>query len=720
MRESLEDLLALPALDEQEELFSYAAPQTTVASSVDTPVARVHVEAPHFHLDHTFDYLVPERLDAQARPGMRVKVRLGHSQYFGYIIERVAASAHSASLTPLLAVQGKVPALSAGIYPFMREVTLRGLCLFKDCLSLGNVHRHARAEKAFLERFGSWEGALEEGREIAARWRAQEECAGEQASSWRAYLTHGLYENDLLIRCVNEYLGAGRQVIVVLPTMRQAQRAFATLEEHFPGISCLYSSGLAHEERYTAFLQMTSGVARIAVGTRSAVWAPGPDIGAIIVIDEASPHLREQRSPYLSARDLARIRCEVATGGWVGESNDLLASTGPADLITMAPYLSEEVAQLIRHHGMVLVDRRKAEGPRLSLPEQWARHVPSLGGRIPSGAFELVRHGLTTGPVLIVVPFHGYASVLACDHCATLATCPECSGMLAIPGRGMAPQCVRCGHRVHSWACTQCHRNVLVARRIGSARTAQEIGHAFPGVSVFLASPRGEESPVRIDATPRIVVATAGSEIEVEGGYSAALVLDSRFLQGFALGNETQFVRRAALICGLVRPASQGGHIMFVGGADHDLAAILARGDLECYAFTALDEREVAGLPPSSVWFSFTGRREAIRQFIAYARRELERIPVDGIEGSDVSPGADLFSAGENQVPVEALLAGGVHNFTAATSLAGPVKVSEADERVFLRCADRHWHACGEALRKAYSDFRLLGEGLHREVNPRM
>src|SRR5690606_18696756 len=103
---------------------------------------------------------------------------------------------------------------------------------------------------------------------------------------------------------------------------------------------------------------------------------------------------------------------------------------------------------------------------------------------LPEAAHRTLRAGLEVGPVLVQVPRAGYLPVVACARCRALAHCPRCAGTLAVASSGSAPGCTWCGSLAPGWRCAECGHGGLRSARVGSSRTAEELGRAFPGVRV--------------------------------------------------------------------------------------------------------------------------------------------------------------------------------------------------------------------------------------------
>ena len=108
---------------------------------------------------------------------------------------------------------------------------------------------------------------------------------------------------------------------------------------------------------------------------------------------------------------------------------------------------------------------------------------PSGHMRIPPPAHKLLARGLEHGPVLIQAPREGYVPVTACVDCGSLARCQECSGPLSLSGAGML-SCNWCGKTNPNYHCPECGSARIRSRKVGARRVGEELGRAFPGVTV--------------------------------------------------------------------------------------------------------------------------------------------------------------------------------------------------------------------------------------------
>jgi primosomal protein N' (replication factor Y) len=161
----------------------------------------------------------------------------------------------------------------------------------------------------------------------------------------------------------------------------------------------------------------------------------------------------------------------------------------------------------------------------------------------------------------------------------------------------------------------------LRASVVGATRTAEELGRAFPGAVVRI-SGRGSGVLATVPGGPAVVVATPGAEPVAEGGYGAALLLDSWALLGRAdlrAGEET--LRRWMNAATLVRA---GGPVVVAADAGHAVVQALVRWDPAWLAERELADRRELGFPPATRMASLAGSPAALAEFL-----EAARLPAD-------------------------------------------------------------------------------------------
>lgn len=635
-------------------------PSLTPAATL--PVARVCVDLAPPHLDRTFEYLVPESLDEAARPGVRVKVRFAGQDVDGWLLERVADAEHTGRLLPLRRVVSAEPVLAPQVARLARAVAERWAGTTADVLRLAVPPRHARVEAE--NRVDDAEAARAPLAPVEpTAWAAYRGGAafcrhvadgGAPRAVWSALRGVGADRWSVAVaQAAAACVRGGRGALVVVPDGRDVARVCAALAE--VGLTALSDGGtvvrLVAEDgpaaRYRAFLAALRGTARVVVGTRASAFAPVADLGLAVVWDDGDGQHAEPRAPYPHVREVLALRSEL-------EGCALLV--GAHGRTVEAQHLVETgwAREVAAERGVV-----RAVTPRVRAltSVELAREGPAAAARLPGPAWRAMRDALAAGPVLVQTPRAGYVPVLACGRCRAAARCPTCHGPLGLTAGGGAPSCGWCGRLATGWHCAECGASALRSVRVGSERTAEELGRAFPGVTVRVSGARAAGGVLAdVPDRPALVVATPGAEPVPPSGYAAAVLLDAAVASaGTRLGAESDAVRRWLAAAALVRPAGEGGQVLLVGDGLVRPTQALVRWDPAGLASRELAERAELRLPPAVRVAAVTGTRDAVAAVLA--RLDLPDVEVLGpvpVEPADAAPALEPEVRALLRVPVTA------------------------------------------------------------------
>ena len=577
------------------------------------PIARVLPMLPLPHLDREFDYLIPRELDADARPGVRVRVRFSGRLVDGFLLSRTAASDHPGRLGWLDRVVSPEQVLTDEIAALADEVATRYAGTRADVLRLAVPPRHARVE-AETPVETSPPAAPDVDRQAWARYRFGEHfldaLAGGRSprAAWQAL--PGEDWPRRLAELAALTAAGGRAAVIVVPDQRDLDRVLTACEavagaERVVGLS----AGLGPAVRYRRWLSTLRGTARIVVGTRASVFAPTPDLGLLVVWDDGDDLHAEPRSPYPHSREVAVLRAHAAgaavvLGGHARTAEtQALVDSGWAHDLTAPREIVREWAPKVT----ALADSDQA----------LARDPAARAARIPAIAFAAARAALGAGRgVLVQVPRRGYVPALACGKCRAPARCRHCNGPLALPTAGgpdgaAIPACRWCGVADAIHRCHVCGARSLRAVVVGAGRTAEELGRAFPGVPVVTSG--GTDVKVAAPDGPVLVVSTVGAEPIAPGGYGAALLLDGWALLGRAdLRAAEETLRRWLAASSLVRPFRDGGQVVVVADSGIPTVQALVRWDPVGHARSQLDERAEVGFPPTVHMAAIDGSAAAV------------------------------------------------------------------------------------------------------------
>ncbi|OMH26051.1 hypothetical protein BKD30_05640 [Tersicoccus phoenicis] len=635
-------------------------------------IARVVVDSPLPHLDRPFDYRIPAVMSDAVTVGCRVTVRFSGRIRSGFVVERVREPDPEGRLAELQRVDSSLPVLTPEVLDLARAVAARYAGVTWDVLRAAIPSRVAAVEKSLelppeLLRWtgddptagpadvpaadvsapesavaapdvpGSGDGVPASDGGTApdaafsryphgAAFLAHLRAGGTPRAVLDAAPGHGPHAwPDLLAAAVVACHASGRGAVVVVPDLRDLARLEATLTGRLPdGAVVRLSADDGPTPRYRNYLALRFGTARVAIGARSAAWAPVRDLGLLCCWDDGDDLHVEPRAPYQHSREVLLLRAG-RTGAGV-----LLA--GSSRSTEAQRLVSTGWAQPLSPDR----DTRRRTAPRvISTADsvQSARDPLARVARLPQLAHQTARAALARGPVLVQVARTGYAPALSCQRCRQPARCAHCAGPLAVTGQHAPPVCRWCHRRAAAYACPVCGGTAPRMVAAGALRTADELGRAFPQVPVISSS--GDHVRTEVPDEPALVVATSGAEPVPAAGYAAALLLDGdAMLERESLRAAEETVRRWFGAAGLVRSAAEGGVVVVTAGESAAVAA-LVRWDAAGFAEREYALRRELALPPAVRVAAATGTPDSVRDLLERAElpegcRVIGPVPVAG------------------------------------------------------------------------------------------
>lgn len=440
------------------------------------------------------------------------------------------------------------------------------------------------------------------------------------------------------VRAASRTLSTGESVLWLVPDHRELAVLAAVLDELVadPGLSARLLPGSAESDgpgtspgldsylvlnsdqspadRWTNWLRGHLGDASLLIGTRAACFAPLPDLGLIICLEDENQNYLDQHAPYPHAREVCLLRSNLQNTG----------------LLFLSSSRSPEIQRLCEIGWLAEASpdpaRRRAGAPLVFVPDE--ERDAFAWQRIPSRAFALIQQALRPrapkgsrgneatarpGPVLIQVPRGGYYPVFACARCQEVARCPRCEATLSTQSEIGPFACRKCGHHCETFTCGRCRSHQVRSIVRGRSRTVEELRRAMPGVEILESG--GDSIPVAVDDSPRIVVATTGAEPYALGGYATAVLLDSLW-PGPWMRSSDESVSRRLRAASLVRSREDGGAV-WLGDPDEAIRSALVAFDPVGYMSRQLVDRHELGFPPFRRIVEFRGSASDIDVVLA-------------------------------------------------------------------------------------------------------
>ena len=439
----------------------------------------------------------------------------------------------------------------------------------------------------------------------------------------------GSGKTEVYLHAIADCLARGKQALVLVPEIGLTPQTLARFRARLGVPVHALHSGLSDGERARTWAAFARGEARVAVGTRSAVFLPLREPGLIVIDEEHDGSFKQLDGIRYHARDFALVRAKAL------DVPVLLGSATPS-------LESLRNAQAGRYAHLHLKRRAgQAQPPRVRVLD--VRKRPLQAGLSP----ELIEriHGelRAGGQVLVFKNRRGYAPVLLCHDCGWTAHCPRCSTPLkgtpmTVHGGGRRLQCHHCGtRRPAPDACPDCGGLALQSQGAGTERIEESLAARFPEFPV-LRIDRGstqkrdalENLLKEFGTTPGVLV---GTQMLAKGHDLPNLTLVA--VVGIDEGLfSADFRAREKLAQLLIQVAGRAGRadkpgevVLQTHHPDHELLHTLLSGGYPAFAEVELAQREAADFPPFAHMALIRAEAqqvEAANAFLALARREFE------------------------------------------------------------------------------------------------
>jgi len=419
------------------------------------------------------------------------------------------------------------------------------------------------------------------------------------AGSFAAFVLRGATgsgKSEVYLQCAARTLARGQSALVLVPEIALTPQLVERFRRRLPAPIVVLHSGLTDAERLDAWRLAHGGHARIVLGTRSAVFAPVPRLGLIVVDEEHDSSYKQQESGCrYSARDLCVARADQARVPVV------LGSATPA-------FETLHNLERGRYQGLTLPRREdQPEAPRLALVDLRA-HAVSQGLATP--VIEAIRRHLAAGAqVLVFINRRGYAPTLLCTACGWIAQCHQCDARLTVHRSAAQLRCHHCGAIEDLPArCRRCGHMVKPVGQ-GTERVEETLQGLFPAETLIRLDRDTATGPAALEARMRSVRSgearmLVGTQIVTKGhhfpGIALAVVLNAD--QGLFSTDFRAAERLAQTIVQVAgragRQHSRGEVLIQTEYPDHPLLQSLLAGGYDGFAEAALRERAAARWPP--------------------------------------------------------------------------------------------------------------------------
>lgn len=500
---------------------------TPLMSEVHAFVAQVAVPLP---IPTVFSYTIPDTLKERARPGVRVTVPFRNTEITGYIVEREqvlaakdapfsggrrakgekpgfppSAIRHSPSgkLKPLLAVLDDQPVLSLKMLELTRWVGEYYGSSWGEAIenALPRWVKFGKKVEKYLEKakqkdvepseppkefdlspeqkkaFEVIQKRLESGGRKAegAKAKAPSSILHPPSKPILIYGVTGSGKSELYIRAIRETLKLGRAAICLVPEIaltEQLQRFFAG---HFGDSLEILHSKMTDGERFLTWKRIELGTCKVVLGPRSAVFAPVPNLGLIIMDEEHEGSYKQETTPRYHAREVATWRAAQESALFImgtatpSLESMALAERGVIDRIDLTERIDSKAMPQV-----TVIDLKRYEGDKRAS----RLFSPPLVREIETN----LKAGEGT---MLLLNRRGFSTSIRCPTCTEVETCKSCQVALTFHQEKNLLLCHYCNYQKKpSNTCSSCQSPLLRFAGFGTEKVESEVARLFPGARI--------------------------------------------------------------------------------------------------------------------------------------------------------------------------------------------------------------------------------------------
>lgn len=415
-------------------------------------------------------------------------------------------------------------------------------------------------------------------------------------------LLHGVTgsgKTEVYLRAIERVVEQGRQAIVLVPEISLTPQTIRRFRSRFSRVAVLHSH-LADAERHLQWRLIVTGNVQVVVGARSAVFAPTPKLGLLVIDEEHETTFKQDQTPRYHARDVGVRRAEIERVPiLLGSATPSLeswnrAATGSFQLLPLPSRVLNRPLPDVR-----VVDLRNEQ------------NLIRQRGALSAPLVNAMRLALQAGgQVILLLNRRGFSTHLHCWHCGNVVKCRHCDISLVYHRKRSAAVCHFCDFEMPPpQHCPQCQHPGVSYQGLGTERLEQEVRARCPGYELARMDTdtmRGRGSHERVlaafrDGHIRILL---GTQMIAKGldfpGVTLVGVVNAdtaMHLPDFRASERT--FQLVAQVAGRTGRGDRGGYVLVqTFSPEHSAIQAAVRHDYDAFVRSELSQRRAHGYPP--------------------------------------------------------------------------------------------------------------------------
>ncbi len=400
-------------------------------------------------IDGPFDYSIPENLIGKVKFGSRVSVMFHNRRFSGYVIKiKESSKVDVKKIKSIIDIIDALPIIDKNTFKFAEEFSQY------YCCSLGQAIETILPEGVRKTKNVSFSSSS---RKINRKSNGSITIviAAEKKYSY-------------VLELVKKKLSLKQQVLIIVPQLSDIEKWQEALKDHKDNIALLHSYQ-KHKQQVESWQDITSNNKQVVIGTMSAVFASGFNIGLIVVDEESSFIYKQRQFPFYHVREVVKMR----------------ASLDNCDISFIDSVPSLETYALSRKQSsktIFLDDKKKPNNLKIIDLRDLRRQNLLISPYLEDRMAVMLKENKKT---LLFLNRRGHSNIIRCDKCAFIVRCKKCSAALVFDNRTNELSCHFCDSKYPILElCPNCNSRYVKFTGIGIEKIAGRLKMIFPSVRV--------------------------------------------------------------------------------------------------------------------------------------------------------------------------------------------------------------------------------------------
>lgn len=290
------------------------------------------------------------------------------------------------------------------------------------------------------------------------------------------YLLYGVTgsgKTEVYIDVIKEVLERGKSAIILVPEISLTPQIIGRFTNIFGDKIAVLHSGLTEYEKYDEYRKIRKGEISIVIGARSAIFAPLPNLGIIIIDEEHSQSYKQDCNPRYNAKDVATLRSEY--------------HQIPLILGSATPTIESYARSLKGNYHLLRLSKRANQKtlPKVTIVDM-KKEIKKNNSFLSNPLIAKIKEKLDKKEqIILLLNRRGYSSMVTCHNCGYTVKCPNCDITLTYHKTSDTLRCHYCGYGSKNIrTCPNCHENDMQDYGVGTQKLEEELKKIFEDARV--------------------------------------------------------------------------------------------------------------------------------------------------------------------------------------------------------------------------------------------